>query len=138
MIPDELAPVLLRHLVNVSDDTEVEIAFGDQILALRDGFDEDDPDAWGTGPLPTPPPGITVAVDPPEDPHVGEVLTVVGPAITVGGLRDTIAVEAGTLDLNDDPVNARVVWTTALFAGEWTTAGRRYIRRCVNWAIDRI
>ena len=71
MIPDELAPVLLRHLVNVSDDTEVEIAFGDQILAVRDGFDEDDPDAWGTGPLPTPPPGITVAVDPPEDPQVG-------------------------------------------------------------------
>ena len=72
------------------------------------------------------------------DPHVGQDLSVVGPAITVTGLIDTVAVEAGTLDLEGQPVGARVVWSTVIAQGAWTTAGRRYVRRCVNWAIDRI
>ena len=65
MIPDELAPVLLRHLVNVSDDNLDDIV---AVLALRPGADPDDPDAWGLTP---PPSSIFVGVEPPDDPEVG-------------------------------------------------------------------
>ena len=68
MHPVELPPALLHHLVNVTVD---EITDTRKVLALSDGADPTDPDAWGILELPESSGGIIVGTVPPEGAEVG-------------------------------------------------------------------